>query len=400
METHARKLSDWVTSYQEYMAISDSPPEFTKWAAISAIAAALERKVWCYSNASDLFPNLYVILVGPPAVGKSKSITPLGDMVRDMKDIHIAPTSVTKASLVDALKAAERGHIIPPTGALYQFNSLYLQVSELGVLIPKYETDFMNTLTTLYDCISYSETRRTKSLNILIANPQLNFIGCTTPGYMNSSIPVSAWQEGFLSRVILVYSGEKIYKPLFTEELKRKDLFNDLQHDLEIISRQYGKVGFSPEAAAAIETWYKAKCPPIPDHPKLAHYLGRRSTHLLKLCMVACYAKTIVPVITLEHYETALQWLLDAETAMPDIFKAMDIDGGTKVFDEAHHYVWQWYAKHKRPMSNPMLTEFVSFKVPSHSIAQTISLMERMEYITPEIIQGVICWKPLPKGPR
>ena len=72
--TVPRRLGSWIESFLEYTEILPSPPLLRRWAAISYVAAALERKVWVRTMGSDLYPNLYTFLVGPPGVGKGVAI--------------------------------------------------------------------------------------------------------------------------------------------------------------------------------------------------------------------------------------------------------------------------------------------------------------------------------------
>ena len=62
--------------------------------------------------------------------------------------------------------------------------------------------------------------------------------------------------------------------------------------------------------------------PPVPDHPKLIHYITRRRTHLYKLSMVASIDRSNALSLTQDDFNKALGWLIEAELTMPDIFKA------------------------------------------------------------------------------
>src|SRR5438270_12959948 len=106
---------------------------------------------------------------------------------------------------MDEVGAATRVCHQLPIG-LTTFNSLLIASKELGALIPGYDTDFLNALTYLYDNAKYDEKRRGKSEPLVIERPQVNLIGCTTPGFLLDTMPIGAWSQGFLSRVILVYS--------------------------------------------------------------------------------------------------------------------------------------------------------------------------------------------------
>ena len=44
---------------------------------------------------------MYTWLIGHPGIGKSRSITLAGQFLRQLTNLHIMPTSVTPAALVD-----------------------------------------------------------------------------------------------------------------------------------------------------------------------------------------------------------------------------------------------------------------------------------------------------------
>src|SRR5690606_31986848 len=172
--------------------------------------------------------------------------------------------------------------------------------------------DFMNTLTVIYDGHPNGELRRTRELNFMRERPHLNVRAATTPPYLHNITPKVASHHGFISRVDLIFSGETIRRPLFDETQADVTLNNHLADDLRTIGNLYGKMSFTEDAAEAISAWHMDHGPPQPDHPKLLHYNTRRTAHLLKLCMVASAATSNELIITREHYETALDWLLEA----------------------------------------------------------------------------------------
>ena len=60
-----------------FVALTDerpSPEIFRKWAAITTLSGALEKRVWCTTKAGPQFANLYTMLVAPPGIGKSQAI--------------------------------------------------------------------------------------------------------------------------------------------------------------------------------------------------------------------------------------------------------------------------------------------------------------------------------------
>lgn len=373
-----RKLGSWTDAFNQYMSGKGSPSLFTKWAGIFAIAGAMERKIWIQNSRGQLHPTLYIMLVGPPGAGKTLAVKIVRGFLKELEDHHIAPSSVTKASLIDALAAAERKLIRPmDTPAIITFNSLTVTSNEMGVFMPAYDGEFMNTMTDLWDGEGYSETRRTAKINISMDSPQINFIAGTTPSYLQSFLPEGAWDQGFMSRCLIVYSGGNGPESLFNEVNYDRAMETMLIEDLEDIGKMYGKMTFSSDARHAIDAWHLAGGPPAPDHPKLLHYNIRRSAMLLKLCMIACASSGEDLVITLDHYAEAMDWLLETEARMSDVFKAMKNGGDARVIEECWHYAYTTWIKDKKPIHENRLYTFLNERTASHNVERILTNMEK-----------------------
>jgi len=396
-----RTLESWVEGFYVYTEMLPSPTIFRKWAAIATVAGALERKVWIRSMGSNLYPNLYTILAAPPGVGKTVLTSQVQRFWSCLSEHFLASSSVSRASLIDDLREANRTIVrpgeIPPT---VSFHSLLIAANELGVLIPGYENDFMNTLTDLYDCHPYSERRRSKDLNFKLDAPQLNMLAATTPSYLKNLLPEGAWDQGFISRCILVYNGETTRRSLFSETKEDLKLCKTLEGDLKKIAALYGRMTFEVEAATAIEEWHMAGGPPAPDHPKLNHYLTRRTAHLLKLCMVASASRRADLIITLGDYQEALGWLLEVESFMPDIFKSMTSGGDGRVIEECWHFVYQMFAKKPEPIPAHIVFQFLQERTPAHNVEKVLHIMVQARLLeVVEVNKKGKCYKPKPKRP-
>lgn len=340
------------------------------------MAMALERKVWIRTNIGELFPNLYIIAVAPPGVGKTIITSTVHHFVSSLDSHHVAPSSVSRASLIDAMMAAERKVIDPKANPpVKTFNALAVIQNEMGVFLPMYDTEFMATLTDLYDGNQYHEKKRSKDINNVMAAPQLNLFAATTVAYLHDTMPEQAWDHGFLSRTILVHSGEMTIRSLFDIIEKPEFVHGQLTADLKTISALIGKFTFEAGAAHAIDAWHKAGGPPKPDHPKLQHYATRRSAHILKLCMVASASRSNDMVITLEDYHRALEWLFEAESFMPDIFKSMSIGGDAKAIEDTYYWAYKMYMKKGEALSEALIIEYLQNKVASHSVERILQLM-------------------------
>lgn len=390
----------WIAKFEEFTETLPSPTLFKRWAAVSAIAGALERKVWVDVGMGPLYPNLYAILVAPPGIGKTVLTSIVWEFWDELEKHHNSSSSLTKAALIDELYDARRDIVRPQeTPSVIDFNSLLVSTDELGVLLPAYDPDFMNTLTHLYDGKPYSERRRTKDLYIKIERPQLNLFGATTPSYLNNLMPMGAWDQGFASRTLFIYSGETVLQPLFQSAGVNESIRESLVKDLRRIAGLYGKIRFSEEAADAITHWHMAGGPPVPDHPQLTHYNIRRTAHLLKLCMIMSAAEGDTYSVSIEQFRRALDFLLETETFMPDIFKSMSVGGDSRAIEAAYYFVYQHYTSKKKPMDEGRLVNFLSERVPIHSVERVLSVMIKGELLQQVIGDAGRAYKPLPKKP-
>lgn len=340
------------------------------------LAGAMERKVWAKVFKRTLYPNLYALLVGGPGIGKTDALRTTIEFWEQLPELHVAPSSVSRASLIDSLVLAERT-VLRPTEAqpFTKFNSLQVGATEFGTFLAAYDTEFLSTLNDLYDNVRYKEAKRHMKNPIIMPAPQLNIIAGTTPAWLGGTLPETAWAEGFSSRTILIYSGERIKTDPFNEDVRDAELEASLLKDLIDIHGLFGQMAFEPEVYEAYRAWYYNDCPPIPEHPKLEHYLPRRHIHLLKIAMVMSVSRASDYVIRMSDYQNALDLLFDTEAYMPEIFKAMRHSASVNGYDETYAFVYNAYVKEGEPIAEHRIIYFISQRVPDYSVTKTLENM-------------------------
>lgn len=388
--TSGRLAGDWVTTFVQETEGLPSPPQFRQWSAIATVAGALERHVWCRVFNMNIYPNMYTFLVAPPGVGKTVATNLAESFWRLDRTRHVAPKSVTRASFGDALADAKKSRITPLFNPpVQEYNSLLVHAGELGVFVPGWDSEFMSLLTDVWDGRMYEETRRGNKLHIRVEKPTLNILASTTPSYLMETLPEGAWDQGFLSRTLLIYSEEPTAKDPFGssgfdyDDISRTKLAGDLRR----ISNLFGPYKFDKEAEGVIRNWHMSGGHPAPEHPKLLNYNTRRTAHLLKLCMVSAASRGDELVITLPHVDRAMRWLTQAEARMPDIFKAMAGGGDSKVMEDAWYFLYNQYIQDKQPIPQGRLVAFLSQRAPSHAVLKIMELM---------LQQGIVKAVPMP----
>lgn len=325
----------------------------------------------CYLQTSGpLYPNLYVFIVGAAGVGKNRAIRVAKRYMNEISEFHFAPTSVTGASLVDTLAASKRFIARLPEPPI-EYNNTVITAEELTAFMHKYDDEMIALLSAFYDPDPYAQSRRGKDIKIKIERPQVNLLSATTPSTLIGLMPESAWDQGFTSRVIMIYSDERIVGDDFAAGGREMD--PKLSHDIKMISGMAGEFKVTEEYRNAINDWRALGEPPTVIHPKLLHYKTRRKVHLYKLSMVSAADRGDVLLLTKDDFNRAMGWLLEAELAMPDIFTAGSSGTDARALDEIKHYIDIMDKGDGLPERK--IVAFARTRVPMQSILRVIEIM-------------------------
>ena len=327
-------------------------------------------------TSSQIWPNTYITLVADPGIGKSRIIHAARDYAAKLKEkIILSPTSMSFASLVDQLSRAKRNVLRADPAHLDEdkYNAMYICVDELGTLITKYENETIDGLSYFYDGRVYGQTRRTGDLSITIQNPLLSIMFGVTPQNLLSTLPDRAWGQGFMSRMVMVYSNERIIGDDFAE--MKPTFSDDLFHDLEIIAGLYGQFQVTEDYKRSMLQWLEAGELPVPGHPKLLHYTTRRKMHIYKLSMISSVDRSNSLILTVEDFNRAFDWLIAAEQHMPDIFKAGVANADAMAMDEIVHFMK--ISDRGSGISESQIVRFALARVPHNSILRIVDILER-----------------------
>ena len=240
------------------------------------------------------------------------------------------------ASLVDHMQEAKKIIVQLPDPAL-EYHTLTIVADELSAFMHEYDNGLIAGLTKFYDCSEYSQGRRVGDIRIKIERPQLTILSGSTPSNLIHFLPDWAWEQGFTSRVFLIYSDDRPIIDVFAT--KFRSMPTDMVHDLEIISKIAGQFGWSEEWARAMHNWKLAKFDPAPSHPKLKHYNSRRFAHMIKLSMISSVDRGNSLSLEKADFNRALGWLIEAELEMPKIFDSGAGSEDNKAIDEILHFI-------------------------------------------------------------
>jgi len=354
----SRNLPDWLDAFMELTDNSEPPILFRKWAGISAIASALQRKVRVELGLSlTFYPNLYIVLVGPSATGKGTAMKFASDIIEQVPSIRLSAQATSLQALIRRMKETNLTDIDLVTGEQQYHSSLTIFSTEFTVFLGYHNKELIAALCEWYDCHSrwsYETIARKKEE---IIGVWVNLFAGTTPDAIQSSLPIESIGGGLTSRIIFVYEERKGKLVVIPTKTEREILLQQaLVNDLETISMLSGRMSYTEGFMDEYSKWcYDADTnPPFYDR-KFDGYCGRRRKHLLSLSMICSASHSDEMIMTADDLKRAASLLAEVEVKMGRVFKGMGRSDISSLINDAIVFltnshipeipIWQ-FAKH------------------------------------------------------
>jgi len=321
-----RILPDWIDAFMKLTEESEPPTLFRKWVAISAIAAALQRKTYVNLGISlTIYPNFYIVLVGPSATGKGTAMKYAYDILEQIPNIRLSAQATSLQALIKRMRETNLTDIDMTTGKQYYHSSMTIFSNEFTVFLGYHNKELMAALCDWYDCHNrwvYDTVSRDKEE---IVGVWVNLLAGTTPDSLQSSLPLEAIGGGLTSRIIFVYADKKeklVIIPTVSE--KEIKLQQALVHDLEQVALLSGAFTMTDDFISGYTEWCieAEKNPPFHDK-RFDGYCGRRRNHLISLAMVCSASRGNSMILDSVDLERASKLLTEVEQTMGLVFRGI-----------------------------------------------------------------------------
>jgi hypothetical protein len=331
MTPSPRRLKNWLTSYAEYTYDTEPPKRFHRWAGLSAISAALRKKVWFKFGRLRIHPNLYVVFVSEPGISrKTQAISYTEEILSEVSTIVTSADAITPQAMLEDLELAKTEEVTT-NGTVLTHNSLSIISGEFESFLgqKRDNTKMLVLLTDLYDCKIRPYRYRTKGAGSnVIASPFLSLLAGTTPESLASALPSTAIGGGLTSRILFIWSEKKEKKvdvPESSPELK--ELRKHLIYDLTTISRIMGAYTYTPESREWWKNWYnnyeELDANRICKDPVFRGWYSRKPTLVIKVAVLLSAAKSSTLLLGVDAFEESLATIEDNEKGMQKAFAAV-----------------------------------------------------------------------------
>lgn len=320
-----RLVNDWIKGFMQCNMQSESPRLYILWTAVSCIAAALQRKCHLeWGGHLTFYPNMYIVLIGPPGCRKGTAMGP-GQKMLSRIGIKMAAESITREMLIRELLNATSIEDDPENNVVITHASLTIYSPELAVFLGYKNQQLIMDLTDWFDCRDKWIYRTKHQGEDEITGVWVNILGATTPHLIQQVMPLDVIGGGLAGRMIFVYETEKYQLspyPIMTDaELQ---LWEALQMDLEKIAMMKGPFRPHADFIDFYKDWYIRQAAEKPfDDERFDGYFERRPMHLIKLAMIMSASRSDEMVIRLGDFENAMTLIEATEVKMPNTFRGV-----------------------------------------------------------------------------
>lgn len=320
---HLLPKDSWFREWLELWPTIESPETYQLFAGMSAMGAALGRRLWFDNDVFRVYPMLNLLLIGPSGIGKSTVMTYLAGALFKALPFDHRPTIIssgTKEKIHLDLSATPKAVVMASELANFFNKSKYMEGT-----IPYF--------TQLLDYEDQVELRTKGSGIVVITNPSVTVMGASTVEWLQDQLPDSAGTGGFLARFLIIaeeYKGKRVPLPGLalevrertTLDLRRAKVINDFVRLVD--SAPAGPIPLeSYDVADTFAYWYMNQKPEI---GYLAPFVERSREIVLRLSTLLALSCGR-SVIKNEDVSSAIALYHAATIRLKTVVVPMSVDG-------------------------------------------------------------------------
>jgi len=299
----------WIAEYMKWTEESEPPARFRFATAMGLISAAVNRKVWLPYENRGTYPNLWILLMGPPGCGKDSAINQGYDLFMHMENRpKVIAEKITPEALIKTL-AQNRAQEGATSTKMNRDCKGVVFAPELATFLGKsrYNEGMMSLLTRLYDCPSILPTETIIRHNITLVDVCLSMLWGSTPDWYTRYMPEGAMCGGFMSRVTYFFYLQR------EKRIPNPKPF-DLEHQnrlvtvLDQIGALQGPMEIVDDAKEMYDKWYCALPDPADNGgEEVDGYISRKPMTVKKIAMILSISESDNKKIKLDHMDKAIK---------------------------------------------------------------------------------------------
>jgi len=302
---------------------------------------------------------MFLLFVGPPAVGKGTALREATKLLHafnytDEKGVEredpftltkeklfkLLPDNLTFEKLVDILaRSPARAFITGPQTAA-SYTAYHFALEELSSLLKRNKTDDVaRFLLNLYDGEPFQYATKHHG-SYTLKNCCLGFIAGTQVDFIRKAEADGLLGEGLFSRFIIAYERaprQRVfdYPPLTEEQQLQKKA---LQVWLRELSKIKGRILVTESTGLHLQDWWEKEAEYLSQYAegKLANYFARRKDQVKRLAAAMHFSESLTMEIPRERFDEASDLLRKLESS---VIRLVNQTGRNQLFPIAERLV-------------------------------------------------------------
>lgn len=267
----------------------ESPRSYWYWSGLAAVSAVSKHLKLSRGGAYDLYPNIYVLLVGKSAIRKGPPINLAKKLVSMCDVTRVISGRSTIQSILDILskaKACKNGEILTDASGFIvsgeQSNSITDDPQSQTILTELYDTGYNDKW--VNSTLSGGITE--------LKNPCITVLGATAPEHIPEYIQARSVKGGYIGRTMIVFEDRRSRLNSLTKIPEIVLQPEKLVKWLLRIGKLKGEFTLTPEGAAAYDAWYYPYNEAIErgEMDDETGTAGRLGDHVFKIAMLLSLA--------------------------------------------------------------------------------------------------------------
>lgn len=313
---------DWIQKVLDATEEAESPRSYVYWSAIATLSAIVNNK--CYIQKGGiykLYPNLYVLLVGPS--GLKKSFPPMVSE-RIASEINNTRVITGRSSIQAIVTELSRSKSIPG-GTIIKESIGFINNGELSTSLVRDE-DSLTILTTLYDGMYIKEwTNMLKSTGKEeLKKPCITLLGALNQTHFDSMISEKEITGGFIARCVIVVEAKRHKKNPLIDDVPFEVDYPALAEMIRPITLLSGRVKIDDLAKKLFKDWYQ-DWEPEEMNDKTGTVFRVHDT-VLKVAMLIALGREQSMIIGRQHMQEAFDVTMRAMHGSASMTTSQGID--------------------------------------------------------------------------
>lgn len=321
--------------YGQIASGNEAPKEFHIWAGLSVIASCIGRRVWI--NRADVPPvysNMYIVFTTPPGTKKSTALGIAKRFIRSLKDIPVAPSSVTKPQIIVMMDNVKDD---APCRKVFKYKGKVVVWSEYCIFANEFINQLnagadpigmIDFLTDVWDQPSIEDETKNRG-KYYVEGPFVNILAAMTNSTATSLNNQKIISAGMLRRCLFICgedSGEDIPRPDLIWDPESADIKAELTRRSKFLMTNIcGEFEWTTDGNTCWDKMYREiakKKRSDKSSPLLTEFYQSKPEYIQKVAMLLQLSKDPTKLIlTKENFMLAYELVTQVEMGGVQLFE-------------------------------------------------------------------------------